>query len=187
MLHCSKAEATNPATPRRVQVNNIQSKIALATETPNAAAANATAFTDAGNAQIRATLEQGLQHARKAAEGAHKATEEFSAFTRGSVEVFAQVMQTWMAGTHDLNRRSLAFVQSATDSALEGARALSGAKSLNEAVAIQATFARTAIDRMMSGSAELQQASLRLVEQTSGPVTRHVTQAVERATKSLAA
>lgn len=166
----------------------MQPKIArLATETMNTAAANATAFADAGAAQARATLEQGMQQATKTAEGAYKAAEEFADFARGNVEVFAQVTQTWMVGSQDLSRQAFAFVQSLTDSALEGARALAGVKSMKEAAEIQTTFARTTMDRVMNESARLQQASFRLVEQVSAPVTQRVTQAVERATRPIAA
>jgi hypothetical protein len=167
---------------------DMQPKIArLATETMNTAHANATAFADAGTAQARATLEKGMEQATKAAEGAYKAAEEFAAFSRGNAEVLAQVAQTWMVGTQDLSRQTFAFMQGLTDSALEGARALAGVKSLKEAAEIQATLARTTMDRVMSESAKLQQASFRLVEQVSAPVTQRVTQAVERATKPMAA
>jgi len=151
------------------------------------AANQAASFATAGANQMRSAMERSLEQANKAAEGSMKAAQEFAEFSRGNAEVLAQVTQTWMSGTQDISRQAFAFVQSLTDHAMEGARALSGVKSLKEAAEIQATYARGTMDRVVSETAKLQEASLRLAEQVAAPMTQRVTQAVERATKPLAA
>ena len=174
----------------------------LATETVSTAA-NATAqtaatnaqfgaakmagFAEAGADQARTAMERGMGQASKAAEGSMKAAQEMADFSRGNAEALAQVAQTWMTGTQDLSRQAFALMQGMADHAMEGARALSGVKSLKEAAEIQATYARGAMDRMMAETAKLQEASLRLAEQVATPVTQRVTLAMERAAKPLAA
>ncbi|WP_424136863.1 phasin family protein [Roseomonas chloroacetimidivorans] len=179
---------------------NESPKIArLASETVNTATSNATAtaekvapkttslFAEAGAAQFRTAMERSIEQANKAAAGSMKAAQEFAEFSRGNAETLAQVAQTWMIGTQDISRQAFGFAQSLTEQALEGARALSGVKSLKEAAEIQATYTRNTLDRVMSETAKLQEASFRLAEQVSAPVTQRVTLAVERVTKPLAA
>ena len=137
-------------------------------------------FAEAGAAQARTAMERGLEQASKAAE-------EMADFSRGNAETLAQVAQTWMTGTQDLSRQAFALMQGLTDHAMEGARALSGVKSLKEAAEIQATYARGAMDRVMAETAKLQEASFRLAEQVATPVTQRVTLAMERAAKPIAA
>jgi hypothetical protein len=156
-------------------------------KTASFADAGTRSFADAGTSQLRTVMERSMEQATKAAEGSMKAAQEFAEFSRGNAETFAQVAQTWMTGTQDISRQAFAFAQSLTDHALEGARALSGVKSLKEAAEIQTTYARGTLDRVMSETAKLHEASFRLAEQVAAPVTQRVTLAVERVSKPLAA
>ncbi|MBP0491892.1 phasin family protein [Pararoseomonas indoligenes] len=122
-----------------------------------------------------------------AMEQAGKAAQDFAEFSRGNAEIMAQVAQTWMTGTQDISRQAFSFAQALTEHALEGARALSGVKSLKEAADIQTTYARGAMDKVMSETAKIQEASFRLAEQVSGPVSQRVSIAMERMGKPLAA
>ncbi|MFC0385022.1 phasin family protein [Muricoccus vinaceus] len=162
--------------------------VSTPTITPDAAStATATKMADAGASQIRSAMERSMEQASKAAEGSMKAAQDFAEFSRGNVETLTQVTQTWMTGTQEISRQAFALMQGLADHALEGARALSGVKSLKEAAEIQATYARGSMEKVMSETAKLQEASFRLVEQVATPVTQRVSQAVERATKPLAA
>ena len=168
---------------------NIESpKIArLATETVQAATANAHSFAETGAAQARVATEKGMAQLTKSAEGAFKAAEEFAEFSRGNVEIMTNVAQTWFTGTQDLTRQAFSMVQALTDHALEGARALSGVKSLKEAAEVQATFARGAMDRVMTETVRLQESSFKLAEQVSAPVAARVKVAMDKAARPLAA
>ncbi|SHJ56212.1 hypothetical protein SAMN02745194_02836 [Roseomonas rosea] len=161
--------------------------VSTAATTAETVAAKTTGFADAGTAQLRTAMERGMEQATKAAEGSFKAAQDFAEFSRGNAETLAQVAQTWMMGTQDLGRQAFAFAQSLTDHALEGARAMAGVKSLKEVAEIQASYARGTVDRMMSETAKLQEASLKLAEQVATPVTQRVSLAIERATKPIAA
>jgi len=161
--------------------------VSTATAAADTTATKATNLADAGTAQMRTAMERGMEQASKAAEGSMKAAQDFAEFSRGNVETLTQVAQTWMTGTQEISRQAFALMQGLADHALEGARALSSVKSLKEAAEIQATYARGSMEKVMSETAKLQEASFRLVEQVATPVTQRVSQAVERATKPLAA
>ncbi|MBI0534577.1 phasin family protein [Roseomonas sp. KE2513] len=161
--------------------------VSTATAAADTAATQATKVSDVGTAQIRTAVERSMEQASKAAEGTMKAAQDFAEFSRGNVETLTQVAQTWMTGSQEISRQAFALMQGLTEHALEGARALSGVKSLKEAAEIQATYARGGMEKVLSETAKLQEASFRLVEQVATPVTQRVSQAVERVTKPIAA
>ncbi|MFH5924035.1 phasin family protein [Roseomonas xinghualingensis] len=168
-------------------VSSISDAADTATTQATQATNQAASFAAAGTSQMRTAMERSMEQASKAAEGSMKAAQELAEFSRGNAEVLAQVAQTWMSGSQDISRQAFAFAQSLTDHALESARALSGVKSLKEAAEIQTTYARGTLDRVISETAKLQEASYRLAEQVAAPVTQRMTLAVERAAKPLAA
>ena len=152
----------------------------LATETMTAATTQAQTFADASATQARAAMEKGMEQFTRSAEGAFKAAEELAEFSRGNAEILASVAQTWFTGSQDLSRQAFAMVQGLTDHTLEGARALSGVKSLKEAAEIQATYARGAMDKVMSETAKLQESSFKLAEQVSAPFAARAKVAMEK-------
>lgn len=153
----------------------------LASETAQANAAYARMVVDESASRTRATTEKGMEQMNRAADGFLKAAEEAAAFGRGNVEALAKATQAYVSGVQDLSRQTVAMVQGLTDQALEGAKALAGAKSLKEAAEIQALFARSAFDRTTSETAKLQQAVLQVAERAFAPLTQRATAAVAQA------
>jgi phasin family protein len=125
-------------------------------------------------------MEKGMEKVTKTTEGLFKAAEEAAEFGRGNVEAVAKATQIYVAGVQDLGKQAMAVFQGLTDQAVEGAKALSTVRSLKEATEIQATFARSAIERSISESAKLQEAALKLAEQSFAPLSARMTLAVEK-------
>lgn len=132
-------------------------------------------------------METPMQQANKAAETMMKAAEEAVEFGRGNVEAMTKATQIYVAGVQDLGKQTFAVVQGLADHAMEGAKALSGVKSLQEAVQIQSNYARAAIEKSVSESAKLGEHALKLTEQTFAPITARMTLAAEKITKVPAA
>lgn len=149
--------------------------------------AQAKKIMDDGAAQARTAVEQSFTQVTKSAESMLKATEEAVEFGRGNMDAFTKASQVYIAGVQDLSRQALAMVQSLSDQALDNMKALSAARSLKEAADLQASFARAGFERVMGDGAKLQEASLKLAEQTFAPLTARVTVAVEKMAKPLAA
>ncbi|GGG51917.1 hypothetical protein GCM10010964_43870 [Caldovatus sediminis] len=145
-----------------------------------AGVAQARRLIEEGAAQARATVEQSMEQATKTAEGLFKAANEAVEFGRGNLEAVAKSAQTWTVGVQDLSRQTFAMVQGLTDQALENTKALVGAKSLKEAADLQASFARATIERTLTETARLQEAALRLAEQTAAPLAARATLAFEK-------
>ncbi len=144
-------------------------------------------LTDQSAKAARNVMETSMEQATKTAETFFKAAEEAAEFGRGNMEAVAKMAQTLASGFQDLGRQYFAVAQSLTDHTLESAKALAAVKSLKEAADIQATYAKATLEKTMSESAKLQEATVRLAEQAYAPLTARVTLAMEKVGKPLAA
>lgn len=79
--------------------------------------------------------------------------------------------QIWAAGLQDLSKQVAANAQSAMDETVTTFKAMSGVKSLKEAMDLQAALARSAMEKAMTGSGQIADASFKLAEQTLAPLT----------------
>jgi len=152
-----------------------------------AGAAQAKKLFDDGTAKARAAVEQGVAQATKAAEGLAKAAEEAAEFGRGNFEAMTKSAQLWTVGAQDIARQYFAVAQAYTDTALEGAKALAAVKSLKEAAEIQASFAKTAMEKAMNDAAKINEATVKLTETAFAPITARVQVAMEKMGRPLAA
>jgi phasin family protein len=161
--------------------NQVVSKVAAE------AAVQAQKVINDGAAQARVAMENNVEQMTKGAEGIFKAAEDAAEFGRGNVEAFTKAAQTWASGSQDLARQYMALAQGLTDHAMEGAKALSGVKSVNEAAELQAKFAKAALEKMVAEGTKLQEASVKLAESAFAPVNARMTMAMEKLAKPLAA
>ena len=166
-------------------VNQAEVKQAMAEAAQNGVA-QAKKIVGDGTAQTRTAMEQGFAQVSKSAEGVSKAAEEAVVFGRGNLDALTHAAQVYVAGVQDLSRQAMAMVQTLSDQALDNVKALSAARSLKEAADLQASFARTGFEHVMGETTKLQQASLRLAEQTFAPLSARVQVAVEKMTKPVA-
>lgn len=70
----------------------------------------------------------------------------FSDLARENVEAFTASANTATKGIEALNARAVAFSKTSIETGMEAARALSGVKSVHEAIELQTDFARTAFE-----------------------------------------
>ena len=108
-------------------------------------------------------------------------------FGRSNLEALAQSTQAYIQGTQTLGRQAFALAQDLNTQALEGAKALAGAKSLKEAAAVQAQSTRTAFERGAREGSRLQQAALEVVGQAFAPLAQRAAAAPPEAARPLAA
>jgi phasin family protein len=164
-----------------------ESKSQVASRLAAEAAEQAQKVMNDGAAQARVAMENNVEQMTKGAEGIFKAAEDAAEFGRGNVEAFTKAAQTWASGSQDLARQYMALAQGLTDHAMEGAKALSGVKSVNEAAELQAKFAKAALEKMVAEGTKLQEASVKLAESAFAPVNARMTMAMEKLAKPLAA
>lgn len=121
------------------------------------------------------------------AEAFSKTARDAAEFGRGNLEALAQSAQAYVQGAQELGREALAVAQDLNTQAVEGAKALIGAKSLKEVTEIQAQFARTAFERAAKESSRLQQAGLQVIERALAPLAQRSAAAFPQAARPAAA
>jgi len=108
-----------------------------------------------------------------------KTTEEFVAFSQANMEAFVRSGQIWSAGMQDLTKQIASSAKASFDESVSTFKAISSAKSVKEAMELQSSFAKSALEKMMAESNKLTDASIKLTEETLAPITARVGVAVE--------
>jgi phasin family protein len=113
-------------------------------------------------------------------EKAIKTAEDIVSFGQGNLEAVMKSGQIWTAGVQDIGKQFAASAQAQIDQAIATMKAIAQAKSLKEAIDLQASHARATVEKAMAETSKLTDASLKLAEQAMAPITARVTLAFER-------
>jgi len=131
----------------------------------------------AGFTETQAKVKEGVEKAMKTAE-------EFVTFGQGNLEAVLKSGQIWAAGVQDLSKQFAASAQASFEETMSTFKALTSVKSLKDALDLQASLARTTLEKTLAESGKLTDASFKLTEQAIAPITARVTLAVEKFAKS---
>jgi phasin family protein len=165
----NKMKSTNAVETNTAATADITAK---ALERTFAGLTDGMARATAGVEQTRAKLQEGTAQAVKK-------TEEMVKFGQGNIEALTKSSQIWAAGVQDLSKQVAASFQASIQASVGVLKTLGTVKSIKEAIDLQSGFARTALEKAMSESGRLSQASLKLTEQALAPLTTRVNSAVE--------
>ena len=139
----------------------------------NVAAAGAKAVATAKVIEpTKSTLTQGMKSMMKS-------TEDLVAFGQANLEAFVKSGQIWSAGVQELTKQMASSAKASFEESVSTFKAISTARSVKEAIDLQSTFAKSALEKAMAEGNKLTDASIKLTEQTLAPITARVTVAVE--------
>jgi phasin family protein len=108
-----------------------------------------------------------------------KSTEDLVAFGQANLEACVKSGQIWSAGVQELTKQMASTAKATFEESVTTFKAISTAKSVKEAMEMQSSFAKAALEKAMTESNKLTDASIKLTEQTLAPITARVTVAVE--------
>jgi phasin family protein len=91
--------------------------------------------------------------------------------------------QIWAAGLQDISKLIAANAQASFDETMSTFKAMTSVKSLKDAMDLQASLARSTMEKTLAESGKLTDVSMKLTEQTLAPLTARVSLAVEKFTK----
>jgi phasin family protein len=131
----------------------------------------------AGFADTQAKVKEGMEKAMKTAE-------ELVAFSQGNFEALVKSGQIWAAGVQDIGKQIAANAQASFDETVSTFKAMSGVKSLKDAFDLQASLARSTLEKTMAESGKLTDASMKLTEQVFAPLTARFSLAMEKFSKA---
>lgn len=108
-----------------------------------------------------------------------KTPEEFLTFSQANAEALMKSGQIMATGLQDMGRQFVATAQASMDETLSTVRAMAGVRSIKEAIDLQATLARSTIEKAIAQTGHAAEASFKLAEQAFAPLTARVNVAVE--------
>ena len=127
-----------------------------------------TAAVEKTQTEVKATVEKTMKTAR-----------DMAAFGQGNLEAFATTGQIWAAGMQDLSKSLVASAKEQMDDAVAAVTSFAAAKSFNDLLDLQAAFARTSLDKAITETNKLADASTKLATDVLAPLTARVTLAAE--------
>jgi phasin family protein len=131
----------------------------------------------AGFTDTQAKVKEGMEKAMKTAE-------ELMAFSQGNLEAMVKCGQIWAAGVQDIGKQMAATAQASFDDTMSTFKAMSSVKSLKDAFDLQASLARSTLEKTVAESGKLTDASMKLTEQALAPLTARVNLAMEKFAKT---
>ncbi len=131
-------------------------------------------------AGFTAHFETATKEVRTNMDKAIKTAEDLMSFGQGNLEAVVKSSQIWAAGMQDIGKQVAASAQAQVDQTMATLKALATAKSLKEAIELQSSLARTAVEKAVAETGKLTDASMKLAEQTLAPLTARVSLAAER-------
>ena len=108
-----------------------------------------------------------------------KSAEEFVAFGQGNLEAWMKSSQILVTGMQDMAKHVAATAQAGVEEAMSDFRTLSQARSVKEAMELQSSLARTSLDKAVSHTGTVAEATYRLAEQAMAPITQRLSVAAE--------
>jgi phasin family protein len=108
-----------------------------------------------------------------------KTAEDLMAFSQGNVEALIKSSQIWTAGVQDLTKHIAATAQAQMDETMANVKALTSVKSIKEALDLQTSLAKAAMEKALAETGKISDATVKLTEETLAPITARVTLATE--------
>ncbi len=112
-----------------------------------------------------------------------KTAEDFLAFGQSNMDAFVKSSQIWAAGVQDISKQVAATAQASFDDTMAAFKALAAVKTPKDALDLQANLVRASLEKAVSETGKVTDASLKLAEQVFAPITAQMNAAVEKFAK----
>ncbi len=105
--------------------------------------------------------------------------EQLVAFNQGNIEALVKSSQILATGLQDLGKLMAAGAQATADDAMGALRAMAGVRSLRDAADLQASLARTAVEKAVKQSGQVAETSFKVAEQAFAPIGSRLSLAMQ--------
>jgi phasin family protein len=126
-------------------------------------------FTTAGNVAFKDTVEKSLA-----------ALNEANTHSKKNLEAVIASVTAATKGAEALGAQAMAFSKNAVETNVTAAKSLAGAKSVQEVVELQTSFAKSALEAYMAEVTKMSEIVSASVKDSMKPLNERVTAAVER-------
>ena len=108
-----------------------------------------------------------------------KSAEQFISFGQGNIAAMVRSSQIVATGLQDMSKQMAANAQASMDDSMSTFRAFAGLRSIKDIFEMQANFARSSVEKVVTQAGQFTEASFKLAEQACEPIVGRVTVAVE--------
>lgn len=126
-------------------------------------------FTTASNVAFKEGIEKGLA-----------AMNELNAHSKKNLEAVVASATASAKGAEALGAQAMAFSKAVFDTQVSAAKSLAGAKSVQEVVELQTSFAKTALETYMAEFTKMSETVSASVKESMKPINERVTATVEK-------
>jgi phasin family protein len=105
---------------------------------------------------------------------------EFNAHSKKNLEAMMASMTAAAKGAEAVGARAIAFSKKSVEDQIAASKALAGAKSVQEVVELQTTFAKSAFESFVAEASEIAGTVSGSVKEAMSPINERVTALVER-------
>lgn len=105
--------------------------------------------------------------------------EQLVTFNQGNVEAVVKSSQIFATGLQDLSKLMVAGAQETIDDAMSAFRAMTSVRSLKDVADLQASLARSAVEKALTQSGQVAETSLKVAEQAFAPLSSRLSLAVQ--------
>jgi phasin family protein len=138
-----------------------------------------TATLELGQAAATQTIEHAHTAVRANVDKAIKTAGDMFTFAQGNLEAFTRSSQILANGWQDLSQSFAATAKATVEETMHTVKAISSAKSIKEAMDLQAALIRSTLEKAVSHGGKATDSTIKLSEQALAPITARVTLAVE--------
>lgn len=132
-----------------------------------------------GVANATAGLEQAQGKMKDGMAKAMTTAQDAIAFGQGNFEAVARASQILATGLQDMGQTAAAAAKASMDDTMGTVRAMAGAKSIKEAMELQANLLRSMMEKAVAQTGRFAETSMKLSEQTFAPIGARVALATE--------
>ncbi len=100
--------------------------------------------------------------------------------SREGFQACAEAARVTAKGAQEANSKTIAYMQSAMSESMEATKTVAGAKSMQEAVEVQANFAKSALDAYMTQMSSIASLMADTMREATQPLNAHAGQMVEK-------
>lgn len=133
------------------------------------------------------TAEQFMAAGRERMDATMKSFETLGSFGRNSFDAWVQAGNSAAKMFETVNAEHLAFTKTQVEDTVSAAKAMMGAKTLQELYDLQNDYMKSSMDALMQQSTKLGEVSTKLAKETFEPLNEHFQQAVDKMLKPVAA
>lgn len=123
----------------------------------------------------------------RASAGLFRGYGEIASFNQNNVEALMQAGSIFVRGAEDLGKLWIDMTQRSLEDSAALAKAMAGARSLQDVASVQNDLARSILDGFLNESLRMSEVSARVASEAAAPIQARVNAALERMVKRPAA